>query len=155
MSVSRGGIPKLPLSHTRMTARGLDGDRHAHPQYHWGPRQAVLWITSEGNAELAELGFPIHSGTLGENITSEGINRREWRSGQRWRMGPEAIVELTKLREPCKTLLPLGAGIHAAVYDAAAKGGDAASPRWGLGGFYAAVIVPGSIHPGDEIRLVG
>ena len=113
----------------------------------------MLWITSEGNQELSAQGFPVHPGVLGENITSEGIDRREWRAGQRWRIG-EALIELTKIRSPCKTLLPLGAGIHAAIYDAAVKAGDPSSALWGLSGFYAAVIEPGPVRPGDDIRII-
>ena len=151
VSVSRGGIPKRAVAQARLTAQGIEGDDHLNLRYHGGPRQAVLWITTEGNAELAARGFPIESGTLGENITSVGVDRRDWRAGQRWRIG-EALIELTQMRSPCKTLLPLGSGIHAALYDAAVKAGDPSSPVWGLGGFYAAVVEPGLVRAGDEIR---
>ena len=151
VSVSRGGIPKRAVTQARLTAQGVESDSHLNLQYHGGPRQAVLWITSEGNAELAARGFPIESGTLGENITIVGVDRRDWRAGQRWRIG-EALIELTKMRSPCKTLLPLGSGIHAALYDAAVKAGDPSSPVWGLGGFYAAVVEPGLVRTRDEIR---
>jgi MOSC domain-containing protein YiiM len=32
--------------------------------------------------------------------------------------------------------------------------GDHTSPRWGLSGFYASVLQPGAIRPGDPIQLL-
>lgn len=154
VSVSRGGVPKRCVEQARFTARGVEGDKHAHPQIHGGPRKAVLMISSEGNAELAAQGFALYAGALGENITTEGIDRREWRSGQRWRIGPDVVIELTTLRQPCQTIGVYGQGIQFAVYDVLAKAGNPASPKWALGGFYAAVIEPGVVRAGDEVRLL-
>jgi MOSC domain-containing protein YiiM len=75
------------------------------------------------------------------------------RIGQRYRVG-ETLIEITKMREPCNTLNSLGQGIQAAVYDKQVRSGDASSPRWGLAGFYAAVIRGGAIRPRDIIALV-
>jgi len=47
-----------------------------------------------------------------------------------------------------------GYGIQKAIYDAKVKARDASSPRWGLGGFYASVVQPGVIRPGDPIVLL-
>ena len=130
----------------------LKGDSHAHPDIHGGPRQAVLLITAEGIEELAALGFPLTYGSLGENLTTRGIGRREWRAGQRWRIGAEVVIEITKRRAPCQTLNAYP-GIQAAIFDALAEAGDPSSPKWGLSGFYASVVQPGVIRPGDEIIL--
>jgi MOSC domain-containing protein YiiM len=46
-----------------------------------------------------------------------------------------------------------GSGIQAAMFDAAVQAGDPASPRWGLSGFYASVVQPGTVRPGDAITL--
>ena len=45
-------------------------------------------------------------------------------------------------------------GLQAAIYDALAAAEDPSSPKWGLSGFYASVVRPGIIQPGDEIVLV-
>ena len=37
---------------------------------------------------------------------------------------------------------------------AQARDGDTSSPRWALGGFYASVVQPGIIRPGDPISLL-
>lgn len=151
MSVSRGGVPKHSIPAGTLTLLGLEGDSHAHSDIHGGPRQAVLLITAEGIEELAVLGFPLTCGSFGENLTTRGIGRREWRAGQRWRIGAEVVIEITKLRAPCQTLSVYGAGIQAAIFDALAHAGNPSSPKWGLSGFYASVVQPGLIRPGDEI----
>ena len=136
-----------------VTPLGLEGDLHAHPRIHGGPAKALLLITREGIEELKQQGFPLFHGALGENITSTGLNRRDLRIGQRWRIG-EVLVEITKVRSPCRTIDVYGAGIAAAVYDQDVKAGDASSPRWGLSGFYAAILRGGSITRGDSIEPV-
>ena len=153
INMSRGGIPKLPVAEAVATPLGFDGDLHNNPTIHGGPQKALLWITSEGIEELTAAGFPLYAGALGENVTTRGIDRRGWRSGQRWRIG-EVVIELTRMRTPCKTIAVYGTGIAEAVYDADVKAGDAASPRWGLSGFYAAVVQPGTIRAGDAVALV-
>lgn len=153
INVSSGGVPKRPVLFGEVDQAGVAGDRHAHPDLHGGPRQAVLLITSEGIDELKSAGYPLYVGALGENITTIGLDRRNVRFGQRYRMG-EVIVEITKLRRPCDQLTPYGEGIQKAVFDAEAKAGNTASPVWGLGGFYAAVVKSGTLRPGDAITLL-
>ena len=114
----------------------------------------MLLITAEGIEELAAQGFPLTYGSLGENLTTSGIDRRYFRSGQRWQIGAEVVIEITKRRAPCQSLNVYGPGIQAAVYDSLAAAGDPSSPKWGLSGFYASVVQPGAIRPGDDIVLV-
>jgi MOSC domain-containing protein YiiM len=153
LNVSLGGVPKYAVPEADVTPLGLAGDVHAHPQIHGGPRMAILLITSEGIDELKSQGFPLFYGALGENVTTRGLDRRYLRAGQRYRVG-NAILELTKLREPCVTIEIYGSGIGKAVYDAQTKAGDPSSPRWALGGFYASVHRPGTIRAGDPIVLL-
>ena len=131
---------------------GVEGDVHAHPEIHGGPRQAVLLITAEAITELAAHGFPVYYGALGENLTTQGIDRRLLRTGQRYRAGA-ALIELTKVRGPCGTLDVYGPEIKGAIYDTQVKAGDFASPRWALSGFYASVIQPGLVRANDIITL--
>ena len=131
---------------------GLEGDSCAHPGIHGGQLQAVLLICSESIEELAAKGFRVFSGALGENLTAAGLDRRQMRPGQRYRIG-EAVIELTKPREPCSTLDIYGQ-IHKEIYDQAVSHGDPSSPRWGLAGFYASVVQPGLIRQGDIIALL-
>ncbi|MDP8981703.1 MAG: MOSC domain-containing protein [Acidobacteriota bacterium] len=153
INISPGGVPKRPIPEATVTPAGIAGDSWAHPDIHGGPRQAVLLITAESIEELTAAGFPLFFGALGENLTTRGLDRRQMRFGQRYRIG-DVLIELTKMRAPCATLDIYGPGIQRAVYDAQVKAGDASSLRWGLGGFYAAVQHGGIIRPNDKIALV-
>jgi MOSC domain-containing protein YiiM len=154
INISKGGVPKRPISDALVTTLGIEGDLHAHPEIHGGPIKAVLLITSEGIEELQQLGFPLFHGALGENITTTGLDRRDLRIGQRWRIGESVVLELTRVRTPCQTIEVYGAGIGAAIYDREINAGDPSSPRWGLSGFYASVVQPGPIFAGDPIVLM-
>src|SRR5262245_33953085 len=151
VSVSRGGIPKLAISSADLTEIGMTEDACRYP-FHGGRRQAILLITIEAIDELIAQGFPLFPGALGENLTTRGLDRRQLRMGQRFRVG-EADIELTRVRAPCAPLDVYGSGIQAAMYDARALAGDPESTRWGLSGFYASVVQPGTVCAGDTITL--
>jgi MOSC domain-containing protein YiiM len=153
VSISRGGVPKRPVPEGDIGPLGIAGDDHEHPEIHGGPEQAILLISSETITELTALGYPLYPGALGENITTVGIDRAQWRSGQRWRVG-HAVLEFTKVRGPCSQLNVYGPGIQRAVYDAQVQAGDPSSPRWAMSGFYARVVRPGPVRPGDPISLL-
>ena len=153
ISISKGGVPKYAVLQAEAGPHGLAGDVQKHPEIHGGPRQALLWITSEGLAELRAQGYNLQPGSLGENITTKGIDRRQLRRGQRWRLG-EIEIEITKRRAPCKQLLHYGEGIHRSIFDERVKANDPSSPLWGLSGVYCAVVRSGTIHPGDPVILL-
>lgn len=152
VNISQGGVPKLPVPLAKLTPFGIEGDRWAHPSIHGGPRKAVLLIASEVIGHLVKAGFPVAYGSLGENITTRGLDPRQMRVGHAFRVG-NARIELTKLRVPCATLEPYGAGIQKQIFDNLARVGDPSSPVWGWSGFYAAVTEPGLIQAGDIISL--
>ncbi len=155
VNVSRlGGIPKLSIPEGLVTVHGIEGDACRNLQVHGGPKQAVLIICAEAIDDLVAQGFPLFYGALGENLTVRGIDHRQFRIGQRWRIG-EVWVELTKVRAPCKTLNVYGEGtIQKAVYDKQVRDGDPASPLWAKAGVYASIVTPGTVRPGDFVKLV-
>jgi MOSC domain-containing protein YiiM len=153
VSISRGGVPKLAIPRGDVGPLGIEGDAYNHPQIHGGPHQAVLLISSEAITELTAQGYPLYPGALGENITTAGLDRRQWRAGQRWRIGL-AIVEFTEVRVPCSQLSVYGPGIRHAIYDDQVRAGDPSSPRWAMSGFYASIVQPGRVRPGDPISLL-
>jgi MOSC domain-containing protein YiiM len=155
INTSRGGLPKLPIQQPEAVVHrlGIEGDAVAHPQFHGGPRQALLLITEEGLEELKQMGFPVYPGAMGENLTIRGLDRRQMRLGQRYRIG-QIIIELTKMRVPCDALNVFGEPIKAAVFDKLVKAGNPESPAWGLSGFYASVQQGGVIRPQDIITLL-
>ena len=154
VSVSKGGVPKHSIPLGILTPTGLEGDRQAHPDIHGGPQQAVLLITAEGIAELAAQGFPLTA----RFVRREPNHQRHpavknGASDNAGKSAPEAVIEITKRRAPCQTLNVYGPGLQAAIYDSLTAAGDPSSPKWGLSGFYASVVRPGIIQPGDEIVL--
>jgi MOSC domain-containing protein YiiM len=153
INVSPGGIPKRPIAEAQLDARGFEGDSWAHPQFHGGPNQAVLMIARETIEALRAKGYPVYEGALGENLTTQGLDPALWRAGQQYRVG-EAVIELTKVRAPCNTLDVYGPAIKEEIYDQQVKAKDTRSPRWALSGFYARVVRPGLVFPGNVISLL-
>ena len=153
LNISKGGVPKRPIPEADVTRNGIAGDAWRHPQFHGGPRKAILLMTAEGIDHLVAQGFRVFYGALGENITTRGLDRRSLRVGQRYRAG-DVLIELSQIRLPCSTLDVYGTRIQAATYDAMTQAGDPAAPCWGLSGFYASVIRAGTIRLGDAISLV-
>ncbi len=157
VSLSKGGVPKLAVPEAWATPLGLEGDAHRDPRYHGGPQRALLLISLADLATLQSAGYSVSPGALGENLTVEGIDFRQLRAGQRFRAGG-AIIELTRLRRPCLNLdvynSPEIEPIQQRLFDERAKAGDPTTPRWAMGGFYAAVLQPGLIRQGDTIWLV-
>ena len=154
LSTSRGGLPKYAVMQAEVTPLGFIGDGHRNRVVHGGPKKAILIVTMEGIEELKAAGFDLYPGALGENVTTEGLDRRTVRFGQRYRLGSDVIVEITTLRRPCSNLEPYSPYLGKALYDAQCKAGDAASPRWGLGGFYASISRPGALYPGAPVILL-
>jgi len=149
LGVSQGGVPKLAIPSAELTELGIVGDAWRYP-FHGGRRRAILLVTIEAIDELVSHGFRLFPGAMGENLTTRGLERRELRLGQRLQVGA-AQIELTQIRTPCATLDVYGPGIQAAMYDAQVQAGDSNSPRWGLSGFYASVVQPGTVWAGDAI----
>ena len=153
VSVSAGGVPNHAIERGEVTPGGIAGDGWRHPQFHGIPQRAILLITAEGLEEIMAMGFLVHPGALGENLTTRGLDRRVMRIGQRFRCGA-ASIQLTEVRFPCETISAYGKGIQAAIYDVRAMQGDPSSEVWGLSGFYASVGESGIVRPGDSITLL-
>lgn len=155
INVSNGGLPKVAVeAPMELTRTGVPGDRQRNLKYHGGPDKAVLMIAAEVVDALAAKGFTVSYGSMGENLTVSGLDPANWRAGQRYRVGQDAEIELTTLREPCANLYPFGKGIGKQLYDVAARAGDIASPVWARGGFYARVVKPGWIGVGAPVALI-
>lgn len=152
INISPGGIPKRTILDGMLTPLGIEGDSHAHPQFHGGRSKAVLLIASEVVDQLITQGYPLFYGALGENFTTRGLDPRMLRSGQRLRVGA-AVIELTTVRTPCRTLDIYGPAIKKEIYDKGVRNGDVLSPRWALSGFYASVIQSGRVALNDPVII--
>lgn len=110
-------------------------------------RQVHL-IHSELHQELREAGFNLVPGQMGENVTTEGIDLLGLPTGARLRLGDEAVVEITGLRNPCAQLDGIQSGLMAAVLSRDDEGNLIRKS-----GVMGIVITSGSVRPGDEIAI--
>ena len=152
VNVSFGGMPKRPIALGVVGPLGIEGDSHAHPQIHGGPRKAILIIASEVVDDLTARGYPLFYGALGENLTTRGLAIRDIRIGDEIRAG-SALLEITQPRGPCSQLDIYGPSLKNELTDDQVRAGDYTSPRWGVSGFYAKVLRPGQVQPGDIIAV--
>jgi MOSC domain-containing protein YiiM len=110
-------------------------------------RQVHL-IHSELHEELRERGFDIAPGEMGENVTTSGLDLLALPTGTRLRLGDEAVVEVTGLRNPCKQLEGIQRGLMRAVLDHDAEGNLVLKA-----GIMGVVLAGGEVRPGDEIAV--
>lgn len=109
-------------------------------------RQVHL-IQGELHDELQLAGFNVAEGTMGENITTRGIDLLALPRGARLRLGSDAIVEITGLRNPCSQLDNYQKGLTAAVLG---RNPDGSLRR--RAGVMGIVIEGGTVCAGDAIR---
>jgi MOSC domain-containing protein YiiM len=141
---------------TLIAGIGVDGDGHAGATIKHRSRVAanpnqpnlrqVHLIHSELFEELRQAGFPVNPGDLGENVTTRGIELLALPTGTRLRLGAEAVIEVTGLRNPCVQIDRFQQGLMAAVIGRDAEG----RPRY-KAGVMAIVIAGGVVRPGDRI----
>ena len=153
VNISPGGLPKRAIAEGWISPLGIEGDLHAHPNIHGGPRKAILLIASETVDALIARGYPLYYGARGENLTTRGIDIRQIRIGDQLRAGG-ALLEITQPRGPCSALDVYGESLKLEIYDHKVKQRDHTSARWGMSGFYASVVTPGPIRAGDDVSLV-
>ena len=85
---------------------------------------------------------------MGENVTTRGIDLLALPRGTRLRLGAEAVVEVTGLRNPCRQLEGIQPGLMAAVLD---RDPDGRLLR--KAGVMSVVLVPGEVGAGDPIHV--
>jgi len=137
---------------------GVEGDTHAGVTVQHRSRVArdpsqpnlrqIHLIHHELHEELRAAGFEIAPGQMGENITTQGIDLLGLPTGARLRLGVEAIVEVTGLRNPCVQLDGVQPGLMAAVL-----GRDEHGALIRKAGVMAVVLTGGAVRPGDPISV--
>ncbi|MGW0148157.1 MOSC domain-containing protein [Streptomyces sp. NPDC004822] len=148
------GIDKRPVEGpVRVTApgpkgvggSGLAGDAVCSKQHHGGDDQAVYAVAREDlDAWERELGRPLRDGVFGENLTTSGVDVSGALIGERWRVGPDLLLEVTSGRIPCRTFQG-----HLGERQWVRRFTAQAAP-----GAYLRVIEPGEIRAGDAIEVV-
>ncbi|MCA9323380.1 MAG: MOSC domain-containing protein [Planctomycetes bacterium] len=112
------------------------------------PRQVHL-LHEELFAEVAGWNLSVQPGDMGENITTRGIALLSLGTGTRLRLGSQAVVELTGLRNPCRQIDEFQPGLLAAVLGRAEDGSPIRRA-----GVMAIVVVGGVVRASDPIEVV-
>ncbi|MBW8806112.1 MAG: MOSC domain-containing protein [Catenulispora sp. 13_1_20CM_3_70_7] len=124
---------------------GLRGDRVYDVKNHGGVDQAVYAYAREDlDGWEAEFGRPLHNGVFGENLTSQGLDVNGARIGERWRIGPDVVLEVSCPRIPCATFQGW----------LEREGWIKQFTRASRPGAYLRVIEPGDIRADDPIEIV-
>lgn len=110
-------------------------------------RQVHL-IHAELHDELTGQGFAVAPGDMGENVTTRGVDLLALPTGTRLRLGADAVVEVTGLRNPCVQLDRFADGLMAAVLDRAPDGTVIRKA-----GVMGVVIAGGRVRAGDPITV--
>ena len=144
VNVSRGGVPKRPVSQAWVGPQGLEGDVQRDRRHHGGPDRAVCLLALELIEALRAEGHPIEPGSAGENLTVAGVDWRELVPGTVIEVGG-AQLEIASYTVPCKTIKgSFAAGEFTRL-------SNQLHPGWSR--LYARVIRQGVVHSGDHITL--
>jgi MOSC domain-containing protein YiiM len=137
---------------------GVEGDAHAgvtvkhrsrvkRDPFQVNLRQVHL-LHAELFDELVDKGFVVAPGEMGENITTRGIDLLALPAGTKLRLGAQAVVELTGLRNPCVQIDRFQRGLMDAVLDRDAQGGLVRKA-----GVMAIVLRGGAVRADDRIAV--
>lgn len=110
-------------------------------------RQVHL-VHAELQDQLAADGLAVEPGRMGENVTTRGLDLLSLPTGTLLRLGAEAVVEITGLRNPCLQLEGIHEGLQKAVLDRDAEGNLIRKA-----GVMGIVVVGGVVRPGDPIAV--
>ncbi|MEE1757497.1 MOSC domain-containing protein [Streptomyces sp. SP18CS02] len=142
---------------TLLAGLGVEGDVHAGVTVKHRSRMAqdptrpnlrqVHLIHGELFDEVAAAGFTVSPGDLGENITTSGIDLLALPTGTLLRLGAEAVVEVTGLRNPCLQIDRFQDGLLKQVV-----GRDEAGGVVRKAGIMGIVRNGGVVRPGDPIE---
>ncbi|EGE41165.1 MOSC domain-containing protein [Streptomyces sp. SID4928] len=137
---------------------GVEGDAHAGVTVKHRSRVAqdptqpnlrqVHLIHEELFTELADAGFTVAPGELGENLTTRGIDLLALPVGTRLGIGDDAVVEVTGLRNPCLQIEAFQEGLLKQVV-----GRDATGAIVRRAGVMSVVRRGGVVRPGDPVAV--
>ncbi|KAF3059578.1 putative dioxygenase subunit beta YeaX [Daldinia childiae] len=131
----------------RLTAGGLEGDErqyinHNSPDnaiHQYDPRHYEEWKNI-----LPERTHKFKVGAFGENISSAHLSEANLCVGDKFRLGADAIVQVTMLRQPCYKLN------HRFEYKKMSR----LIQSTGFTGWYYRVLHGGDVQEGDPIELI-
>jgi MOSC domain-containing protein YiiM len=141
---------------TLVEGLGVEGDAHAGSTVKHRSRvkrdpaapnlRQVHLLQSELFDALLEQDHAVFPGDLGENVTTRGLDLLALPAGTVLRLGAQAEVEVTGLRNPCSQIDRFQPGLTAKVLDR-----DANGELVRKAGVMAVVRRGGAVHAGDDI----
>jgi hypothetical protein len=151
---------KPPRAEIRLIAGlGVEGDAHCGPTVRHRSRVArdpsrpnlrqVHLLQTELFAEVAEHGYRLGPGDLGENVSTTGVDLLALPVGTLLRLGDQAHVRLTGLRNPCWQIDRFADGLLPLMRP---RGADGRIAR--RAGVMAVVERSGLVRAGDPLHVV-
>lgn len=141
-----------------LSGLGVEGDAHLGVTVQHRSRVAqdptqpnlrqVHLIPAELFDELRDAGYEVAPGDLGENVTTRGLDLLGLPVGARLRLGADALVEITGLRNPCLQIDAFRSGLLKQVV-----GRDEAGGIVRKAGIMGIVLETGDVRPGDPIGV--
>lgn len=155
---SRHTFSKQPVPAVELIAGvGIAGDAHAGMtvQHRYDRRKSphrpnlrqVHLLATEVLEALAASGQSVKPGDLGENITTQRLDLANLPCGTCLQLGPDAVLQLTGLRQPCVLIDRFRPGLQALMYER--KDGV----QRARAGVMATVLQGGIVRAGDPIRV--
>ncbi|MFE1290883.1 MOSC domain-containing protein [Streptomyces sp. NPDC058751] len=143
---------------TLLAGLGVEGDVHAGPTIRHQFRMTyepdlpnlrqVHLMHEELFEELAPKGYEVFAGQLGENITTRGVDLLALPTGTLLRLGADAVVEVTGLRNPCSKINDFRPGLLGEMFAL-----DPHSAEFTFRcGVMAVVHRGGTVRPGDLVK---
>lgn len=145
VNVSGGGVPKLPIERAWVGRLGLEGDAQRERTVHGGPHRAVCLFGIEAIERLQADGHPVEPGSVGENLTTAGIEWSALPIGTRARIGDQLLLEVASPTAPCATQK------HNFRDGRVSRISIQLHPRDSR--MYARVLREGEVRPGDAIVI--
>ncbi len=137
---------------------GVEGDAHAGTTVQHRSRVArdpsqpnlrqVHLMHAELFDEVADAGFEVAPGQLGENVTTRGIDLLGLPTDTLLHLGADACVRVTGLRNPCQQINGFEPGLLREVLGRAEDGSVERK-----GGVMGVVVAGGTVRRGDTIRV--
>ena len=147
-------VPEIEI----IAGLGVDGDAHLGKKVKHRSRikadptqpnlRQVHLIHSELFDEVAEKGFSVKPGDLGENITTEGVDLLDLPRYAVLEIGDDVRLEVTGLRNPCAQIDDFQNGLLSAVLD---KGQNGELIR--KSGIMTVVLKGGRVRAGARINV--
>lgn len=135
---------------------GIEGDAHAGTTVQHRSRVArdpsqpnlrqVHLLHAEVFDEVADAGYHLEPGQMGENVTTRGVDLLSLPTGTVLHLGDEACVRVTGLRNPCQQINGFEPGL---LREVLGRDEDGAVVR--KGGVMSVVVTGGVVRTGDRI----